>query len=359
MWSPILKVTTLAILSNGQHIAKNNTDVIVTYSGHAEANDEPKFVPKPTTTTTEKVVVQEYYATETTKFYEDETEGVVFVPNDKPDVRNYDYHDDRVRIDDLVSKRRIGDLINDKNVRVASESPNEEILFISGKNNELAEVTIQKEREIEQKKIAKEKKKKAKLNCKHLECTNTLKPVCGGKVEHKQWRYRLFMNDCYFRKVNCAFKYEENRFIDMPVDMCKHIGGHHREKPERPFVLNAPQPILPRETPAPPVERRISSASRRSLNIEVDGTFCSHDCPTSCPEDYSPECAVTTKGQRKVFVNHCKLDYNSCSYGTVWHKRPLSDCVGNKKADLQQNRAFIGWMQRVGIVDNKGRLVMA
>ncbi|RVE40031.1 hypothetical protein evm_015319, partial [Chilo suppressalis] len=93
-----------------------------------------------------------------------------------------------------------------------------------------------------------------------------------------------------------------------------------------------------------------------SFNKELDGRFCSHLCPSSCPEQYEPECAVSNKGERRVFMNHCKLDYNSCSYGTVWQKRPLAECVGGKKADLTRNSAFIGWMQRVGIVDNKGRL---
>ncbi|XP_063835965.1 uncharacterized protein LOC135085139 [Ostrinia nubilalis] len=361
MWYQIITITTLAITSDC-HTPKNNSDVIVTYAGHAEANVETKFEPKPipekpeTTSTTEhvKIMIPESYTAETTPFFEDDTESVVFVPNEKPVFRNDDYRADRMSIGDIVMRKSVGDILSDKNIRVASESPNEQILFISGKNSEHADNTRRKETAYEPRTSAKETKKIG-LDCSNLDCNNTLKSVCGGKMEHKTWRYRLFLNECYFRKVNCGFKYEVNRFRVMPDELCKPIGSHHSE---RPFVYNPPLPILPVEKPVPVVMRR-SPSSRRSLNLEIDGSFCSHPCPTTCPDDYSPECAVTTKGQRKMFVNHCKLDFNSCSYGTVWHRRPLSECVGNKKADLRQNRAFIGWMQRIGIVDSKGRLVMA
>ncbi|CAH2217444.1 jg10548 [Pararge aegeria aegeria] len=139
----------------------------------------------------------------------------------------------------------------------------------------------------------------------------------------------------------------------VPVEYCKNIGAHYLT---RPYAFK-PVPLPQNE--AANVETRRTFASRRSLNMGVDGSFCAHACPASCTEEYDPQCALSSSGQRKVFLNHCKLDYNSCLYKVVWHRRPLSECVGGKKADMTQNRGFIGWMQRVGIVDKKGRLVLS
>uniref|UniRef100_A0A2H1VEH8 SFRICE_008459 n=1 Tax=Spodoptera frugiperda TaxID=7108 RepID=A0A2H1VEH8_SPOFR len=101
-----------------------------------------------------------------------------------------------------------------------------------------------------------------------------------------------------------------------------------------------------------------TASTIQSMSMDAKGRFCSHTCPSSCPEDYDPECAISATGQKRVFMNHCKLDQNSCFYSVVWHRSPLSECVGGEKAHLHQTRGFVGWMQRVGILDKKGHLVL-
>ncbi|XP_013188940.2 uncharacterized protein LOC106133677 [Amyelois transitella] len=298
------------------------------------------------TTTTAEVATFEYPA---------EEGEVIFVPNEKDlhrieDVEN-EFYNRPVLISDMISKTAIGDVMK----KAETEPPNQDILFISGKNAEQQEKEPQKESEkhLDTRRDGNNKQRiKKKLDCKNLNCRNKLESVCGVKTDHNQLKHRLFLNECFFRKVNCAFKYEENRYKQVDNYRCRNVGAH---LPIRPSVTPTPP------TPAPPkqdLNMRRSFSSRRSMNRGIDGSFCSHPCPSSCPDDYDPECAVSKKGERKVFVNHCKLDMNSCFYGEVWQQRPLAECVGGKKADMRQNRGFIAWMQRVGMVNNKGKLMI-
>ncbi|XP_052748437.1 uncharacterized protein LOC128200134 [Galleria mellonella] len=336
------------------HTPNNNSDVIITYSGHAEANVEsPRDMAKPKTITIEKnnLIPKSFL---TTIDYT-ETDDVLFVPNEKKVHRiDEEFKDPNVmNIGDVVMKKTVGDVLGDKGINVETERP-KDILFISGKNNENIEKSELRERDRRNNTRRSGKgTKPISLDCTDLDCNNTIKSLCGGKIEHKKWKYRLFLNECYFRKVNCNFKYAENRYTQVREEFCNNIAAHYSFKP---YVYKFEEPVEKKEKTD--ISARRSYSSRRSQNKGIDGHFCSHACPISCPEDYNPECALSNTGLRKVFANHCKLDYNSCAYRLVWQRRPLAECVGGKKADLQQNRGFIGWMQRIGIVDNRGRLVL-
>ncbi|XP_038220312.1 uncharacterized protein LOC119838437 [Zerene cesonia] len=332
---------------------KNNSDVIVTYAGHSEVKDPIPGKDEKTLSDIDmdKAIKLNDEVDRDTVVNErerdiqsDQTEAsdVVFIPNEKEVLRNEDYKN--VGMKDLIGGTNIDGIL--RHVKAETESPNHDIIFISGKNEEIIEKTVKETPRTQQKTSS-----KIKLNCKNLDCNNTVSSVCGGKEEEKKWKYRLFMNECYFRKVNCGFKYPSNRYKIMPMESCKHIGGRF---PSRPFVYPARQIVANKFN-----ETRRFLSSRRSLNMGVDGTFCSHSCPIHCTEEYDPQCALSPTGQRRVFLNHCKLDYESCFYNAVWHRRPLSECVGGKKADMRQNRGFIGWLQRVGIVDKRGRLVLS
>ncbi|CAG9790518.1 unnamed protein product [Diatraea saccharalis] len=113
------------------HTPKNNSDVIVTYSGHAEALN-PAPILKPSTVepeTTRKEIATEFiyttqfkYSKRTTPFYDEDTDSVVFVPNEKPIYRNRDtdfmeHDDDRMSIKDVLTKgKSINDVLNDKRI---------------------------------------------------------------------------------------------------------------------------------------------------------------------------------------------------------------------------------------------------
>ncbi|CAK1554299.1 unnamed protein product [Leptosia nina] len=317
------------IYTYSSHIDKNNSDVIITYEGHNEAERVLKQG---------DVILNEdsKYTTEDTSSFQTEPNDIVFIPNEREVVRNEDKH---VRIDDLMQKTNIHNIMK---VSTNTESPTEDIIFISGKNNENVEKTVQ-----EKPQVKSNPAKPIRIDCTNLDCNSTMQSVCGEKEEDRKLRYRVFLNECYFRKVNCAFKHQNNRYRSVSMEYCKNIGGRVLPKP----YMSKPSVEIKLDT------RRFSS--RRTLNMGVDGTFCGHACPTHCTEEYDPQCAVSASGEWRVFVNHCQLDFNSCLHGAVWQRRPLSECVGGKKADMRQNRGFIGWLQRVGIVDKRGKLVLS
>lgn len=49
-----------------------------------------------------------------------------------------------------------------------------------------------------------------KVDCANLACNRSRASVCGGKLDGHTWRYRLFLNECYLKKVNCEFKFDVN-----------------------------------------------------------------------------------------------------------------------------------------------------
>ncbi|CAH2083319.1 unnamed protein product [Euphydryas editha] len=279
------------------------------------------------------------------------SEDVVFVPNDKPTFRN----EDVFNVSEAVNSRRVGELLSDDKHHIATEKSNQDILFISGKNDDDIEKPLPKKKTNNEQKIKSvpSRKKYKNLNCTYLDCNNTIESICGGRKENNQWKYRLFLNDCYFRKVNCGFQYAANRYELVNMDKCKNIGGHYQTRSYN-FKLI---PVITKKT-LNNNETRRNFPSRRSLSMGIDGAFCGHTCPISCTEDHDPQCAISNTGHRKVFLNHCKLDQNSCINNLVWHRRPLSECVGGRKADMNQNRGFISWMQRAGMIDKNGRLIL-
>ncbi|XP_059050339.1 uncharacterized protein LOC131845310 [Achroia grisella] len=339
------------------HTPKNDSDVLITYSGHAEAINEPINVLSQNSMDTSDYIKlsqpQSYMTTVNTA-----PDDIVFIPNEKEIQRNDQVNEKNVmNIGDYMVNKNVDDVLEGKGINFDTEAP-KDIFFISGKNNENVAKSEIKEKERDNhsgtRRSGKEKNKPILMDCNNLDCNNTVNSTCGGKIEHKKLRYRLFLNDCYFRKVNCNFKYAENRYTKVPNVHCQNIGVHYSV---RPYVYKSER-VVAVEKKNIDLNARKSYSSRRSQNKDINGRFCSHRCPISCPDDYDPECAVSTTGRRKVFSNHCKLDYDSCTYSVIWQRRPLAECVGGKKADLQQNRGFIGWMQRVGIVDNRGRLVL-
>ncbi|XP_047543077.1 uncharacterized protein LOC125075380 [Vanessa atalanta] len=323
---------------NCSHIQQNDSEVFITYAGHSDVERETvqrhNIDTEKAQTATENIV----------------TEDIVFIPNDKPVIRN----EDTIKIDDVINTRRVGDLMRDSAI---TEKPNQDILFITGKNhdnnNEDQKMT-RKNADNESNGKINPTKRKSKLDCTNLDCNSTVRSICGGRKENSQWKFRLFLNECYFRKVNCGFQYAVNRYELVTMDKCENIGGHY---PKAPYNYKPVSLYKPRQLPIN--ETRRSFVSRRSMSVGIDGTHCGHACPISCTEDYEPQCAISSAGQRKVFLNHCKLDQNSCIQNVAWHRRPLSECVGGKKADMNQNRGFISWMQRVGIIDRNGRLVLS
>uniref|UniRef100_A0A2A4J0D5 Kazal-like domain-containing protein n=1 Tax=Heliothis virescens TaxID=7102 RepID=A0A2A4J0D5_HELVI len=359
LWIPVL-IPTLIIKSNCDD---NKTDIFVQYSGHAEAEYLERSTPVSTTnvlSTTVPVsttIPTRVLGPSSTTRYSEERESVVFVPNKERAESN---EGNGMRIKDIMMMKTVNDAM-DKNFHVEkANNPNEDIVFISGKNHDTDKTREESGRRSETQYNHIEDTDedfviKTKLNCTDLDCNNTIRSVCGAKFLNNDWRYRLFLNDCYFRKVNCAFKYEVNRYKQVTVDRCKTIGAHYMDRAfpyqPKPYPIDKPTDKVEFDT-------RQVVASRRSMTMNYNGQFCSHPCPISCPEDYDPQCAASGTGQKRVFLNHCKLDHNSCFYGVVWHKRPLAECIGHQKADMRQNRGFIGWMQRVGIVDKKGRLVL-
>ncbi|CAH2064981.1 unnamed protein product, partial [Iphiclides podalirius] len=335
----------------GGHTPTNGSDVLVTYTGHSEAGSPVR----PELETPEASVRDVGDAAR--KVHDSggvtgAADEVIFIPNEKPVVRNEDLRNEEAARD-VLTRNQLPD-----NVNVGTESPNQDVVFISGKNHGSEEKPDKRRTEKRKKeKVAEEEDKgptAVKLDCSNLDCEVAQVPVCGGKLERKRWTYRLFLNECFFRKVNCAFRNRGNRYKQVPIDKC---AGTAAVFSERPVFKLAPLKITPRPQLKQNDTRR-SISSRRSLNMGPNGQFCSHPCPVSCTEEYDPQCAVSATGQKRVFLNHCKLDHNSCLYRAVWHRRPLSWCVGGKMADIQQNRGFIAWMQRNGVVDRKGRLAL-
>ncbi|CAB3258105.1 unnamed protein product [Arctia plantaginis] len=323
-------------------------DVIVRYAGHAEADenrDQKIFVEnKPSEAVTDgkaletktepsvATVHESHHLTTSTESttpieYMDETEGVVFVPNDAPTVRLEDeYARDGLGIHEVIGKKTVYDVM-DGGVHVETESPHDHVIFVPGSNNYNVDPKEKEEKSGRRNtdKVKEEKRvvyPQYKLDCSNLDCNNSMKSICGG-------------------------------YTIVPLDKCIKYGA----RGERPFTFSRrimDTPTKPKEDIALPK----SFSSRRSMSMNVYGNFCSHPCPVTCPDDYEPQCAISATGQRRVFMNHCKLDDNSCLFSVVWHMRPLSECVGGKKADMRQNRYFIGWMRQVGILDNKGKLVL-
>ncbi|KPJ00398.1 hypothetical protein RR46_06988 [Papilio xuthus] len=314
-------LVSLVIKNVHSHTPKNNSDVYITYQEHSELGNDKILEAKQDDIDKNKITPK----TQTdavTENYEPTFEDIVFVPNEKPIIRNEDLiNNEEIKIDDLMNRKYLNNVMEERKV-VKTDSPNEHVLFITGKNKEDEEFNIDKETKRNQrtKSIFDDISKviKRKVNCSSLDCNNNQDPVCGE-----------------YRKVN--------------LTKCEQVAALNFEKPT--YKLKT-APIKPANVN----NTRRTFSSRRSLMIDIDGKFCSHSCPVSCTDDYDPRCAITSNGQMRVFANHCKLDFNSCLYRIVWHARPLSHCVGGRKADMQQNRRFISWMQQAGIVDKRGRL---
>ncbi|XP_041983656.1 uncharacterized protein LOC121736500 isoform X1 [Aricia agestis] len=331
--------------------AFNDSNIIITRAGHSDID---RIIPEKITNKEEKQNIDQPIDSD-----------VVFVPNSETrgNERHENYNINR------VTERTI-----EKTVAEQSEQ-SKDVIFITGKNNEDVEKinkhTIQKQSETGRDVFVRGKekhndvvvqRKNMPLDCSNVICNNTLHSLCGERKDQGISKYRLFRNECYLRKVNCEFKDEFNRYVEVELEKCAKIAAHLPESPQE-YVQNVP--IITEEVRVP--KRRInikkqnkirrSFKSRRSLSMGVDGRACQHDCPTYCTDVYVPECALSSSGQQKVFLNHCKLDLDSCLRDTVWYRRPLYECVGRKRTQVEQNREFIVWMQRSGLIDKKGKLI--
>ncbi|XP_049884485.1 uncharacterized protein LOC126379707 [Pectinophora gossypiella] len=147
-------------------------------------------------------------------------------------------------------------------------------------------------------------------------------------------------------------------YVKLDLSLCKNSAAHTASKNNlnRYIPLQGPPVDGDKEEQAKMEETRRAMSGRRAISLSLTGINCGHPCPQRCTDDYVPECAESNTGEKRVFINHCVMDDNSCKLGLTWKIRPLVDCVGSKKADVQQNRAFIDWMLRIGILDKKGRL---
>ncbi|XP_041983657.1 uncharacterized protein LOC121736500 isoform X2 [Aricia agestis] len=296
--------------------AFNDSNIIITRAGHSDID---RIIPEKITNKEEKQNIDQPIDSD-----------VVFVPNSETrgNERHENYNINR------VTERTI-----EKTVAEQSEQ-SKDVIFITGKNNEDVEKinkhTIQKQSETGRDVFVRGKekhndvvvqRKNMPLDCSNVICNNTLHSLCGERKDQGISKYRLFRNECYLRKVNCEFKDEFNRYVEVELEKCAKIAAHLPESPQE------------------------------SLSMGVDGRACQHDCPTYCTDVYVPECALSSSGQQKVFLNHCKLDLDSCLRDTVWYRRPLYECVGRKRTQVEQNREFIVWMQRSGLIDKKGKLI--
>ena len=86
---------------NCSQLEKNNSEVFITYSGHSDLErPEPAKAQK---------VAEKRDKNEKKPEAAEVTEGVVFIPNNKPVFRV----GDEMRVDDLMNNRRIDDLMRD------------------------------------------------------------------------------------------------------------------------------------------------------------------------------------------------------------------------------------------------------
>ncbi|CAH1642682.1 unnamed protein product [Spodoptera littoralis] len=403
LWIPVL-VPTLIIRSNCDN-NRTHSDVYIQYSGHAEADeaDLPETIPyttkkttttaapttktsttvnitvlsvttpnttivttpktpAPTTeTTTTTTTTIKPVTTTTVEMSEEQTDAVIFLPDVRTGRRD-DGYIDGMHIKDLLMKP-LPEVMNNKfHEEKLLDAQKDAVVFVAGKNGEIDTDKKQdtnanyNSNQVDDYEDPNTKVPPIpRLNCSNLDCNNIIHSICGGKIVNREWKYRLFLNDCYFRKVNCGYKYKVNRYIRLPLDKCKTTGTH---QVERPFSFTPKIYNFDKVETKPESLIRKGYASRRSMTMTAKGEFCSHPCPAACPDNYDPECAISATGQKRVFMNHCKLDENSCFYSVVWHRSPLSVCVGGDKANIHQSRSFISWMQRVGILDAKGHLVL-
>ncbi|XP_063392200.1 uncharacterized protein LOC134677668 [Cydia fagiglandana] len=374
---------------------------------------------------------------------------------------------DEYSVKDMMERVAVGDVINER-YKTETEPPEGGVVFKPGKNDERTEEKIKHEMDDERIEQAVKEYKEVyenPMDCENLDCENVLEAVCGVKLENKRPKYRLFKNECFFRKVNCGLRYDYNRYRTVSIDQCDGVGSHLPPQEHAGWLQYQPRP-LPRSQPSgggggQSSGRRSASrrdydeikniptrkynqrklerwpngfkhdliasqaqykskmmqylsralGSRTAMTANTNGLPCDHFCPVRCPEVYAPVCAYTypqrarvfqnhclldlqscndgsaitthmvtclpcdhfcpvrcpevyapvcayTYPQRaRVFQNHCLLDLQSCNDGSVWQERALSECAGDVRAEVHERAAFIGWMQRMGILDKKGHLV--
>ncbi|XP_063371995.1 uncharacterized protein LOC134660198 [Cydia amplana] len=360
-------------------MAYNTSDVITTYMGHSDVQTPVDFRKgnekgrnsggerkgdKLKSEREEKEANDSDYLEQTTAATEAGND-VVFIPSGNSDAQSFRRagraRGDEYSVKDMMERVAVGDVINER-YKTETEPPEGGVVFKPGKNDERTEEKIKHELDDEKIEQAVKEYKEAyenPMDCENLDCENVLEAICGVKLENKRPKYRLFKNECFFRKVNCGLRYDYNRYRTVSIDQCDGVGSHLPPQEQTGWLQYQPRP-LPRSQPSggggQSSGRR--SASRRAMTSNPNGLPCDHFCPVRCPEVYAPVCAYTYPERARVFQNHCLLDLQSCNDGSVWHERALSECAGDVRAEVHERAAFIGWMQRMGILDKKGHLVM-
>ncbi|XP_048003062.1 uncharacterized protein LOC125239491 [Leguminivora glycinivorella] len=356
-----------------RHMAHTTSDVITTYMGHSDVQAPVQPFRKGNKKgerggkgrgdklKTEEKKNDEDFLEQTTAHPETGND-VVFIPsgnNDPSFRRSGGARRDEYSVKDMMERVAVGDVINER-YRTETEAPAEgAVVFKPGKNDERTEEKIKHEMDDERiEQAVKEYKEiyENPMDCENLDCENVLEAVCGVKLENKRPKYRLFKNECFFRKVNCGLKYDYNRYRTVSIDQCDGVGSHLPPQEHTGWIQYQPRP-LPRSQPSGGQTSGRRTNSRRAMTANADGLPCNHYCPTRCPDMYTPVCAYTSNRAR-VFQNHCQLDLQSCSDGSVWQERALAECAGDVRAEVHERAAFISWMQRMGILDKKGHLVM-
>ncbi|XP_061727399.1 uncharacterized protein LOC133532657 [Cydia pomonella] len=429
----LASIIILLPMTEAGHMAHNTSDVITTYMGHSDVQAPVDFRKgnekgrksggeRKGDKLSEREERKEKGEANDSDYLEQTTapteagNDVVFIPSGNSDSQSFRRAEsarrDEYSVKDMMERVAVGDVINER-YKTETEPPEGGIVFKPGKNDERTEEKIKHELDDEKIEQAVKEYKEVyenPMDCENLDCENVLEAVCGVKLENKRPKYRLFKNECFFRKVNCGLRYDYNRYRTVSIEQCDGVGSHLPPQEHTGWLQYQPRPLPQIQLSGGGQSSGRRSASRRRKTCECDrlgnhppgvhwlaavpaqafvktsdkwwrseqrgdellqdaflpsamtanaeGLPCDHFCPVRCPDMYAPVCAYSFPKRARVFQNHCSLDLQSCNDGSVWQERALSECAGDVRAEVHERAAFIGWMQRMGILDKKGHLVM-
>ncbi|XP_063631115.1 uncharacterized protein LOC134802398 isoform X2 [Cydia splendana] len=252
------------------HMAYNTSDVITTYTGHSDvqapvefrkgnekgrkSGGERKGDKLKSEREEEKEANDSDYLEQTTAATEAGND-VVFIPSGNSDAQSFRRAEgarrDEYSVKDMMERVAVGDVINER-YKTETEPPEGGVVFKPGKNDERTEEKIKHEMDDERIEQAVKEYKEVyenPMDCENLDCENVLEAVCGVKLENKRPKYRLFKNECFFRKVNCGLRYDYNRYRTVSIDQCDGVGSHLPPQEHAGWLQYQPRP-LPRSQPS-------------------------------------------------------------------------------------------------------------
>ncbi|VVC87630.1 unnamed protein product [Leptidea sinapis] len=173
-------------------VKENPDEISVTTAQNELTGDTKELEEKATTKGFDRYYEEDWLTDRKAERFKDEhhilpktTEGldeVVFIPNDKEDAKGETNLRNIMKGDDSIVS-----LMN--KVEVETEGPKEDIVFLSGKNDDVVHRIEEKQPENDKEHTT--KKPKVVLDCKDLNCNNNKASVCGGKEEEHKWKFRL------------------------------------------------------------------------------------------------------------------------------------------------------------------------